>query len=160
VESAPVSYSPPPAPHPAEPRAWRLPWPQRLAMAAAGGLLMVLLFTASRLTPSPSGMGTHQRLGLPMCTIRVWYNLRCPSCGMTTSWAHLTRGNLAAAFRANAGGLLLGLASIAAGPWLLVSGLMGRWLWGPPHEWTALGVGLAIIAVTLIDWSVRLTMGW
>jgi hypothetical protein len=123
-------------------------------------MLVALLITASRLTPSPLGLGTHQRLGLPMCSIRVWYGIRCPSCGMTTSWAHLTRGHALAALKANSGGALLGLASIACGPWLLVSGLRGRWLIGPPHEWITLGIGLGIIAVTLTDWSLRLTFGW
>jgi len=156
-----VSYSPPPAePADAPPRAWRLPWPQRVVMVGAGAVLVALLITASRLTPSPQGLGTHQRLGLPMCSLRVWFGIRCPSCGMTTSWAHLTRGNLPAAVRCNSGGVLLGLASIVSGPWLLLSGLRGRWLYGPPHEWITLGIGIGIIAVTLIDWTLRLTFGW
>jgi hypothetical protein len=129
-------------------------------MVFAGGVLVALLITASRLTPSPRGMGTHQGLGLPPCTIVQWYGVRCPSCGMTTSWAHLTRGHLVAALRANSGGTLLGLAAFVTGPWLVASGLWGRWLVAPPHEWITLAVGLAIIAVTLIDWSIRLTFGW
>ena len=156
-----MSYSPPPAIAPAlPPRAWRLPWPQRLVMAFAGAVLIGLLITASRLTPSPRGMGTHQRLGLPPCTLVQWYGLRCPSCGMTTSWAHMMRGHVLASFRANSGGALLALASVAVAPWLLVSGALGRWVVAPPHEWTALAVGLGIIAVTLVDWAVRLTFGW
>jgi hypothetical protein len=156
-----VSYLPPPAePATLPPRLWKLSWPQRLAMVLAGGMLVTLLAVASRLTPSPSGLGTHQRLGLPMCTIRVCFGVRCPACGMTTSWAHLTRGNLPAAVRANAGGALLGLAALVCGPWLLASGLRGRWLLTPPHEWVTVGIGVAIIAVTLIDWSLRLTFGW
>ncbi len=156
-----MSYSPPPATVAAQtPRAWRLPWPQRLVMTLAGAVLIALLITASRLTPSPRGMGTHQRLGLPPCTLVQWYGLRCPSCGMTTSWAHMTRGHVLASLRANSGGALLALASIAVGPWLLASGALGRWVVAPPHEWTALGIGVAIIAVTLVDWALRLTFGW
>lgn len=154
-----MSYSPPPAQEPwAPPRAWRLPWPQRAAMVLAGGALLALLVTASRLPPNPRGMGTHQALGLPPCSLVTWFGLRCPSCGMTTSWAHLTRGHLLAAVRANSGGTLLGLAAVVCGPWLLGSGLYGRWLGRPPHEWLTLGIGLAIVAVTLIDWSLRLTI--
>jgi hypothetical protein len=126
-------------------------------MAAAGAVLVGLLITASRLPPNPRGMGTHQALGLPPCSMVQWFGIRCPSCGMTTSWAHLTRGHLGAALSANTGGTLLGLASLVCGPWLLASGLWGRWLGRPPHEWVTLGVALAIIAVTLIDWAVRLT---
>jgi hypothetical protein len=138
-----VSYSPPPTAIAGPPRAWRMPWPQRLVMVAAGSALLALLVTASRLTPNPRGMGTHQRLGLPPCTIIAVFGFRCPSCGMTTSWAHLMRGNVSESFRG-----------------LVVSGLWGRWLVAPPHEWAALGCGLAIVAVTLVDWSLRLTYGW
>jgi len=153
-----VSYSPPPAePAALPPRAWCLHWVQRVAMVLAGGVLVALLVTASRLTPSPRWMGTHQQLGLPPCTMVQWFGLRCPSCGMTTSWAHLTRGHLLASLRANSGGTLLGIASVVCGPWLLVSGLLGRWIVRPPSEWVTLAAGLAIIGVTLIDWAIRLT---
>lgn len=153
-----MSYSPPPAEQPfAPPRAWRLPWPQRIVMAVAGLTLLALLITANRLTPNPRGMGTHQGLGLPPCSIVTWFGMRCPSCGMTTSWAHLTRGHVLAALAANTGGTLLGLSAVVCGPWLLASGVWGRWVGRPPHEWLALGVALSIIAVTLIDWAVRLT---
>jgi hypothetical protein len=78
---------------------------------------------------------------------------------MTTAWAHMLRGNALAAFRANAGGALLAVSAAACGPWLLVSGVRGRWLVGPPHELATLAVGLAIVAVTIIDWTVRLSLG-
>src|SRR5262245_24524741 len=126
-------------------------------MVLAGGVLVTLLVTASRLTPSSRGMGTHQQLGLPPCTMVQWFGLRCPSCGMTTSWAHLTRGHLLASLRANSGGALLGIAAAFCGPWLLLSGLRGQWVVQPPSEWITLTAGLAIIGVTLIDWAIRLT---
>jgi hypothetical protein len=78
---------------------------------------------------------------------------------MTTSWAHLTRGDLPSALRANVGGTLLGVVAIFAGPWLFASGLAGRWLGGPPSEGLTLAVGVAIVVVTLIDWSIRLNAG-
>jgi len=153
-----VSYSPLPAdPADVPPCAWRLPWLQRAVMVLAGGVLVTLLVTASRLTPSSRGMGTHQQLGLPPCTMVQWFGLRCPSCGMTTSWAHLTRGHLLASLRANSGGALLGIAAAFCGPWLLLSGLRGQWVVQPPSEWITLTAGLAIIGVTLIDWAIRLT---
>jgi len=153
-----VSYPPPPAraigPAPALRRV------ERLLVTLAGGVLVALLVTAARLTPNPRGMGTHRQLGLPPCTIVQWFGIRCPSCGMTTSWAHLLRGHVASAFRANAGGALLAVIAIACGPWLLISGLRGRWLVAPPHEALTLGVGLVIVAVTLIDWTLRISLGW
>ena len=71
--------------------------------------------------PSPPGYGTHQQLGLPPCTFWVLFGRPCPTCGMTTAWAHLMRGEWLDACRANAGGALLGLLAMVAAPWLLGS---------------------------------------
>jgi hypothetical protein len=138
----------------------RWSWYERLLPMVAGGLLLALLATAASLTPNPQGMGTHQQLGLPPCTIVVWFGVRCPSCGMTTAWSHLLRGQVLAAMQANAGGALLALAAVACGPWLVGSGLLGRWLVGPPREWLTLAVGLTIVIATLTQWTLRISLGW
>jgi len=78
---------------------------------------------------------------------------------MTTSWAHMTRGQVVQAVRANSGGALLAIVAATVGPWILISGLAGRWLGGPPRESLTIAVGLAIVVTTLIDWSVRLYFG-
>lgn len=157
-----MSYSPPPAglPLQAGPVVPRLRWLDRLVLAFAGCVLLGLLATAAWLTPSPQGIGTHQQLGLPPCTVVAWFGFPCPSCGMTTSWAHLLRGHVQDAFRANAGGALLALAAVACGPWLLASGLAGRWQIGPPREGLILAIGLVIVVVTIIQWTLRLSLGW
>jgi len=105
-------------------------------------------------------MGTHQQLGLPPCTFVAWLGIRCPSCGMTTSWSHMLRGNVLGAMQANAGGALLALTAATCGPWLLGTGLVGRWLGGPPREWLTVAVGLTIVIVTLVQWTVRISLGW
>jgi hypothetical protein len=157
-----VSYSPPPAglAMQAAFATPRLSWVERVVLAAAGSVLVGLLVTAALLTPDPAGLGTHRQLGLPRCTIVEWYGIRCPSCGMTTSWAYLVRGRLISALVANAGGTLLALVAMACGPWLIASGLWGRWLAGPPREGLTLGVGLVIVVVTLTQWTLRLSLGW
>ena len=99
-------------------------------------------------------------MGLPPCTMRFFFHVRCPSCGMTTSWAHLMEGNLVGSLKTNAGGTLLGLAALVSGPWLVGSALRVRWLWGPPHELAVLAVAAAVVVVTLADWCLRLVMGW
>ena len=112
------------------------------------------------LTPSEAGLGTHQQLGLPPCTVRVLAGIRCPSCGMTTSFAHFVRGEWAGSVRANAGGLLLALFCLAQIPWLAAALWTGR-VWDPltggrRPERLALA-GLAVVGtVTLIDWAYRL----
>jgi hypothetical protein len=156
-----LSYSPPPGfaiqpPHSA-PR-WR--WYERLAGLAVGGILLTLLVTASRLTPSTRGLGTHQQLGLPPCTVLDWFGFRCPSCGMTTSWVYMVRGRPLAAIQANAGGALLAVVAAVCGPWLTISAARGRWLARPPAEWLMVAVGAAIIGITILHWTVRLSLGW
>ena len=93
-----------------------LSWRQRCLAAAVAAGLAALLAVAVALKPSPLGLGTHQQLGLPPCSFQVLFGWPCPSCGMTTSSAHLVRGQLFGALRANVGGTLLGLIAVVAAP--------------------------------------------
>jgi len=135
----------------------RLAWYYRLAFGLIGSGLLLLLGTAFWLSPNSEGTGTHRQLGLPPCTMVAIYGTRCPACGMTTSWAHLTRGNLVGSFRANSAGLTLGLLAIVVGPWLVSTALWGRWTVGPPDDSTIIGVTIFIVVVMLADWILRLT---
>jgi len=130
-----------------------------MCVGLAGIVMLGLLITAARLTPDPRGLGTHRQLGLPPCTIVDWFRVRCPSCGMTTAFSHMVRGQVAGALRANSGGALLALVAMAAGPWFVVSAAYGRWLIGPPPEMVLIGVGLTVVVVTIVDWTLRLAFG-
>jgi hypothetical protein len=131
----------------------------RALLAVVGVGLTGLLVTAGSLTPSERGLGTHQQLGLPPCTFETLFGARCPSCGMTTSWAHAMRGQLPSAVRSNVGGTLLAGIALLAGPWTLASAVRGRWLWGVPSDMTLAAIAITIILVTLVDWCVRITTG-
>jgi hypothetical protein len=119
-------------------------------------MLLALLATAAWLEPNSQGLGTHQQLGLPPCSIRMLFGIRCPACGMTTSWAHVMSANLPSAFGANVGGALLALAATVLGPWSVLSGVLGRWVIRPPSDWLMIGGAFCIVAVTLIEWVGRL----
>lgn len=115
------------------------------------------LALAAKLRPDPTGLGTHQQLGLPPCSSRLLWNIRCPACGMTTSWAHLVRGEVLESVYANPGGMLLGV--VAAGLSLVlgfssVRGEVPQRRWAVALAWS-LGTAM-LLAVT--DWGLRLAL--
>jgi hypothetical protein len=121
-------------------------------------LPVALLMVASRLEPNSQGLGTHQQLGLPPCSMRVVFGIRCPGCGMTTSWAHFTRGQWLRSWQVNSGGFLLACFSIFVAFMALRSG----WNAQIPPLKTQRIVTVALVAigvVTLIDWAIRLMTG-
>lgn len=134
----------------------RFGWLLRTAMVLLGLVPIVLLIVAWRLTPDPSGLGTHQQLGLMPCTMRQMFGIRCPSCGMTTSWSYFMRGDVLSALRANTGGTLLAIVAAVGGPWLIASGVRGRWIGGEPSEWWFAGASVLVMIVTLLDWTMRI----
>ncbi len=133
---------------------------QRSLLLLAGCGLLALLAVAASLQPDQRGLGTHQRLGLPPCSFRQLTGLRCPSCGMTTSWSHLVRGQAVSALRANVGGTVLGLMAMLLGPWSVICGLRGRWLLRPPGERVALAIVIGVLLLTLADWGVRMWLSF
>ena len=112
--------------------------------------------SARMLEPDPRGFGTHQRLGLPPCTFRSLFGIPCFSCGMTTSFAHFTRGHVAQAVEANAGGAMLALVCAAQIPWCWWSACRGR-LVGISHPTKSLSVlVVAVAGVSALNWMYHL----
>jgi len=117
----------------------------------------VFLFTvASRLEPAPGGIGTHEQLGLPPCGMAMLWGLPCPTCGMTTAFAHAARGRLASAFQAQPAGLALAIAvavaAIAAGG-TLVTGRTYRVNW---YRLSPTGVGFGVFGILLAGWAYKI----
>ena len=147
-------------PRPADWWAVRLPWWLRVISVGAGTAMLTLLITAFLLTPAQKGFETHTQLGLSKCFLVQVAGIRCPSCGMTTSWSYLTKGNLLGALSANTGGTLLGFVVMVSAPYLLIAGLVGRWPYRQPNEIYVAITALAVLVVTMTDWTVRLTGGF
>lgn len=131
---------------------------RRLLGLAVAVPALAVLGAALWLTPRPSGRGTHQKLGMPACSLLANSGWPCPTCGMTTSLSEAVRGRLGRAFRAHpfgpvlAGAMALlalsGLAQAASGRALLAwVGCLGWW-WG-----VILGGGL------LAGWGWKLLAG-
>jgi hypothetical protein len=134
-----------------------MPWYLRLVIGTIGLGLIALLITAGCLTPAPAGFGTHQQLGLPPCSFQVMFDGKpCPSCGMTTSWSHMMRGQVISSFRANPGGALLAIVCVVMAPWLFISGLQGKWFAGLPPYWITLTIALGLVVVTFTNWIFQL----
>lgn len=87
----------------------------RVYAAGVAAVAVALLIVAARLTPNDRHMGTHRQLGLPPCGFVAMTGLPCPTCGMTTAFACVTRGHLRAALRAQVAGTFLAIGTAIAG---------------------------------------------
>lgn len=127
------------------------------ALTLLAGLgTLAFLITARVLEPASQGWGTHQQLGLPPCTSIVLFDMRCPACGMTTSWALTTRGMWGEAIQVNAGGFMLALIAIAYLPASCYFFIKGRSSRG---GWFSLSLAIILmvaLAVATIQWGYRI----
>jgi hypothetical protein len=108
-----------------------------LGVAAALAGVFAVAFWLNPYEPdgTPRTMATHTQLGMQPCNFVVLTGGRpCPSCGMTTSFALLVRGDLGASLRANWVGTLAAASWAGLMVWAVASGLAGRPLFVPPHR--------------------------
>jgi hypothetical protein len=107
------------------------------------------------LHPSELGFGTHEALGLPPCSAISWFGIPCPTCGMTTSWAHLVRGNLGMSWQCNPGGTCLALVAMLTVVWALQNSIRGTY-----RPWLSIRassiLAVLITAITLVHWLGRI----
>ncbi len=111
------------------------------------------------LDPDPRGYGTHEGLGLPPCGMKLLTDIPCPSCGMTTSFAHSARLQAGEAFRAHPVGPILfgavvgaGLISLAALLRIVNPERVQGWYNRFPWDWAS----VSTILLLLLAWSWRL----
>lgn len=128
-------------------------WVGAAVAAPCLGVLLVALW----LTPKPSGMGTHEELGLPPCSTLARTGLPCPSCGLTTSFANMAHGRVPAAIQAHPFGPVLFLATCVFALAGLVQAVTARPALAAlrPRFWWA----LAALGGMLAGWALTLYMG-
>jgi Protein of unknown function (DUF2752) len=132
----------------------RANWGVRVALVVIAAALATVFFVATRVNPyapdgTPLKMASHQSLGMPPCRFQEMAGLPCPSCGMTTSFAHLVRGNVWYSLRANWVGTGLAVFCALLVPWCLVSAARGRFL-GVRRIEAALALAVGVFTVVML----------
>lgn len=83
---------------------------ERLVAAVVAAACLALLLVAAWLEPSPTGVGTHtQIVPLRSCAWIEVAGLPCPTCGMTTAFAHAADGRFLQSFLAQPMGFALAM---------------------------------------------------
>ncbi|MBL8187388.1 MAG: DUF2752 domain-containing protein [Acidobacteria bacterium] len=114
------------------------------------------LLLARWLTPSANGFGTHEQLGLPPCFFFKLTGIPCPSCGLTTSFAHSARLHFYQAFITQPFGVIAFCLTVVGIPLLLYL-LRRRITWA--NFIRAKGVDYLIyflIATYLLSWLYKI----
>ena len=98
-------------------------------------------------------------MGLPNCTMVVMLGYPCPTCGMTTAFSHVVRGQFIDAFKAQPAGLIFALAVIATVPVSLSVVVTGK-VWMVNWHRTS-PAKLAVIAVLILlgGWVYKVLAG-
>lgn len=134
------------------------------ATRAFAGLIasgcFLLLSVAAWLSPSPDGYGTHTQLGVSECSWATMFDVPCPTCGMTTAFAHAAEGSFVASAAAQPFGFLLVLGTAIAF-WgslhvALFGSAIGQTATGmirPSVMWIMGGAALAAWAYKIVTWS-------
>ncbi|HKQ46523.1 MAG TPA: DUF2752 domain-containing protein [Phycisphaerae bacterium] len=134
----------------------------RLAAAATALVCSAVLTIASLLTPDSRGYGTHQQLGgnaFAPCGTMLVTGYPCPTCGMTTAFAHVMHGHPIAALLAQPTGMLLCLATIAAVAVSIRIALTGRAPTVNWHRFAPVPVALALSFFFIGGWAFKVVHG-
>jgi len=138
-------------------------WVRLLLVLMATGLIVVFAI-AIYLNPYQDGKvwlsETHRQLNLPRCTFRDLTGLPCPSCGMTSSFALIVRGDVWNSLRANAAGTMLAIGCMLFIPWALISVVRGQWLFFETVEAYIAPVAFVFFVFMFLRWGFVLLTGW
>jgi hypothetical protein len=136
----------------------------RVALVGIAALWVGVFAVACLLDPYRDGRvwleETHRQLLLPPCTFKQLANLPCPSCGMSSSFALLVRGDLWHSVQANVVGAGLALVGLAAIPWSLVSAWRGRWLFIRRLEPVLIRLIVVFFVAMFVRWGIVLVWIW
>lgn len=141
----------------------RTNWWVRVGLLAIAAGLAAVFYIATLVKPygpdgSPLKLGSHQTIGMPPCRFAQMTDMPCPSCGMTTSFALLVRGDVWNSMKANWVGTGLAVFCALMIPWAIASAFWGRYLLVRRIEW-ALGLLIGVFTILMLGrWGVILLM--
>lgn len=138
----------------------RLRAASRMIAAAVAVAVAVVLSLARLLSPDPRGLGTHEQLGLFPCPSAWLFRIPCPFCGMTTAFALMAHGQVAAAFRVQPAGALAFIVAVVVLVAAACAALSGRWFPAPAPERIAARVLPYAVALLLAAWVYKLVMAF
>lgn len=132
-------------------------WTRAVLVLMAAGLVGVFV-VAAWIRPydadgQPRAMGTHMQLGLPPCSMVALMGRPCPSCGMTTAFALLVRGDVANSLRANWAGTLIAIFWAALIPWAAASAIRARYLGIRSGELALTACVGILLTLMLVRWA-------
>ena len=138
----------------------------RLVLLVIAACLATVFGIAFWLNPyepdgTPRTIATHTQLGVPPCNFILMTGMPCPACGMSTSFALLVRGDVAASLRANWAGTLIAVLWAVTMVWAVASGIRGRPLFIPRGRGEiilTIGVGVVLLLM-LARWGIVLISG-
>lgn len=149
------------APAPRRAAVARMAPAHRLVAAVVAAACLAVLLVAAGLSPSPTGHGTHTQIGpfMAPCAWPLLMNMPCPTCGMTTAFAHAADGDLIASFTAQPFGFLLAVGTATgfwAGSFAAVTGspvgpLLGIML-RPRVVWALAAMGTGAWVYKIVTW--------
>jgi hypothetical protein len=103
-----------------------------MAIGLAGVFGVAAYLNPYQVDGTPKRMATHTQVGLPACNfVSMTGGQPCPSCGMTTSFALLIRGDLGASLQANWVGTLLAAFWAGLLVWSVAAAATGRFWFVP-----------------------------
>ena len=130
---------------------------------ALAGLILLgclaILGLAAWLKPDPRGYGTHTQLGTGPCGALIMTGYPCPTCGMTTAFAHTVRGQWLRAFWVQPAGFALGLGTIALAGITGWTVLSGRWPRRRVRFITPYRLFLGLLVLLLASWAFKIAVG-
>lgn len=146
----------------------RMKWIVRATLLAIAVALAGVFAAAVKIHPydedgQPRTMSTHTQLGMPPCNFVALTGKPCPSCGMTTSFALLVRGDVSASLRANWVGSFICVLWALTLVWALASSIRGKALFVPRRRGSGEMIFTCIVGIVLVlmlaRWGVILIQG-